>query len=123
VKQLTVIPSLGLDNSWAESAQTRWIRETTSFAAGVTMVGIILRSVYLRYTPVVIRNFRHKGLEEFFQSGSTVGIQPKHAMRLRLQPGRLDASDAPPAMALPGWRLTFSFSGPHAVDVDYHDYQ
>jgi proteic killer suppression protein len=69
------------------------------------MVGLILRSVGLRYTAVVIRNFRHQGLEEFFQPGSKAGVQPKHAMRLRLQLRRLDTSDAPPAMALPGWRL------------------
>lgn len=107
------------------------------------MIGITLPPVYLRYTLAVIKSFRHKGLEEFFRSGSKAGIQPKHALRLRLQLGRLDASDAPGAMALPGWRLhslkghlagnwavrvdkswrlTFSFSGPHAVDVDYQDY-
>ena len=107
------------------------------------MVGTTLPHVYPRYTLVVIRNFRHKGLEEFFRSGSKAGIQPKHAFRLRLQLGRLDASDTPAAMGLPGWRLhplkgqraghwavwvdknwrlTFSFSGPHAVDVDYQDY-
>jgi len=99
--------------------------------------------VYLRYTLAVIRSFRHKGLEEFFRSGSKAGIQPRHAPRLQLQLGRLDASDAPVAMGLPGWRLhplkghlvghwavwvdkkwrlTFSFIGPHAVDVDYQDY-
>lgn len=107
------------------------------------MVCTILPSVYPHYTLSVIRNFRHKGLEEFFRSGSKAGVQPRHAVRLRLQLGRLDASDSPGAMALPGWRLhplkshlaghwavwidknwrlTFSFSGPHAVDVDYHDY-
>jgi len=53
----------------------------------------------------VIRGYRHKGLEKFFRSGSRAGIQPKHAARLRLQLGRLDSSDSPGAMALPGWRL------------------
>jgi toxin HigB-1 len=107
------------------------------------MGGATLPPVYLRYTLAVIRSFRHKGLEAFFRSGSKAGIQPKHALRLRLQLGRLDAADSPAAMALPGWRLhalkgrlaghwavwvdkswrlTFTFSGPHAIDVDYLDY-
>ena len=107
------------------------------------MAGASLPSVYLHYTLAVIRSFRHKGLEELFRSGSKAGMQPRHAARLRLQLGRLDASDAPAAMALPGWRLhppkgqlaghwavwvdrnwrlTFSFSGPHAAVVDYQGY-
>lgn len=107
------------------------------------MVGTTLPLVYLRYTLAVIRSFRHKGLQAFFLSGSKAGIQPRHALRLRLQLGWLDASDASAAMGLPGWRLhplkgrlaghwavwvdknwrlMFYFSGPHAVEVDYQDY-
>jgi toxin HigB-1 len=91
----------------------------------------------------VIRTFRHRGLERFFRVGSKAGIQPKHAKRLRLQLGRLDAAAGPVDMDLPGWRLhplkgelaghwavwvdenwrlTFAFEGPEAVLVDYQDY-
>jgi proteic killer suppression protein len=91
----------------------------------------------------VIRTFRHRGLERFFRVGSKAGIQPKHAKRLRLQLGRLDAAAGPADMDLPGWRLhplkgelagrwavwvdensrlTFTFDGPDAVLVDYQDY-
>jgi proteic killer suppression protein len=91
----------------------------------------------------VIKTFRHKGLERFFRSGSRAGIQSKHAKRLRLQLGLLDASTRASDMNLPGWRwhpltgklaghwagwvdenwrLTFTFEGTDAVLVDYHDY-
>jgi len=91
----------------------------------------------------LIRTFRHRGLERFFRTGSKAGIQPKHAKRLRLQLGRLDAAGAPADMDLPGWRLhplkgelagywavwvdenwrmTFTFEGTDAVLVDYQDY-
>ena len=91
----------------------------------------------------MIRNFTHRGLERFYLTGSKSGIQPAHAGRLRLILGRLNASTAPPDMALPGlslhelkgrkagrwavrvsgnWRITFRFDGPDAVDVDYEDY-
>ena len=91
----------------------------------------------------MIKTFRHKGLERFFQTGSKAGIQPTHAKRLRVQVGRLDAASGPDDMNLPGWkfhalgkdlaghfavtvnknwRLTFSFEGEDAVLVDYQDY-
>jgi toxin HigB-1 len=92
----------------------------------------------------VILSFRHKGVERLFRTGSKAGIQPKHARRLRLQLGRLDAAKAAADMNLPGWRfhslkgelaghwavwvdenwpLTFTFEGEDAVLVDYRDYQ
>jgi proteic killer suppression protein len=92
----------------------------------------------------VIKSFRHKGLERFFREGSKAGIQPKHAKRLRLQLGRLDAAKGAEDMNLPGWkwhllkhgdlaghwavwvdenyRLTFTFEGTDAALVDYQDY-
>jgi toxin HigB-1 len=90
----------------------------------------------------VIRSFRHKGLERYLRTGSKAGIQPKHATRLRLQLGRLDAVRDAADMNLPGWRfhslkdelaghwavrvdenwrLTFTFEGEDAVLVDYRD--
>ena len=90
-----------------------------------------------------IRSFRHKGLERFFTSGSRVGIQAKHAERLRLILGRLNVAAEPRDMNLPGldlhplkgdqrgrwavkvsgnWRLTFGFVGKDVEKVDYEDY-
>ena len=91
----------------------------------------------------MIRSFAHKGLEKFFLKGTKSGIQAKHAPRLRLILGRLNASVAPEDMNLPGlalhqltgdrsgvwsvkvsgnWRLTFRFVGEHAEVVNYEDY-
>jgi proteic killer suppression protein len=53
----------------------------------------------------LIKSFRHGGIKRFFQTGSKAGIQPKHAKRLRLQLGRLEAAQRPEEMSLPGWRF------------------
>jgi proteic killer suppression protein len=52
----------------------------------------------------MIKSFRHRGIKRFFRSGSQAGIQPKHAKRLRLQLGQLDAASGPEDMNRPGWR-------------------
>jgi proteic killer suppression protein len=70
----------------------------------------------------MIKSFRHRGIERFFRTGSQAGIQPKHARKLRLQLGQLDAAAGPADMHRPGWRLTFRFGGEHAELVDYQDY-
>ena len=91
----------------------------------------------------MIRTFRHSGIERFFKTGSKGGIQPAHAMRLRLQLGALDAAKLPSDMNLPGWRwhalkdamagrwsvtvngnwrLTYAFENGDAILVDYEDY-
>ncbi|MDO8445631.1 MAG: type II toxin-antitoxin system RelE/ParE family toxin [Deltaproteobacteria bacterium] len=91
----------------------------------------------------MIKNFRHKGLEAFYFTGSKAGIQAKHATRLRIILARLDASCEPKDMNLPGlrlhklsgdmkefwavdvsgnWRVTFKFEQQDAVDVNYLDY-
>lgn len=91
----------------------------------------------------MIQSFKHKGLELFFKSGRKSGIQAKHAKKLQLILGRLNASTQPNDMNLPGlflhqltgdrsdiwsvrvsgnWRITFRFNGEHAEIVDYEDY-
>jgi proteic killer suppression protein len=91
----------------------------------------------------MIKSFRHKGLQGFFETGSKSGIQPDHAQKLRIQLTRLDGSQRPQDMNAPGWRLhrltgnldgfwavtvngnwrlTFVFEGTDAVLVDYQDY-
>ncbi len=101
-----------------------------------------LYSDTLRYTRL-IRSFRHKGIEQFFATGSKAGIQPKHAERLRSQLFALNNARKPSDMSAPGWtlhslkgdlqghwavavsgnwRLTFRFEGEDAILVDYQDY-
>ncbi len=53
----------------------------------------------------MISSFRHKGLEQFFLTGSKAGIQPAHGARLRLQLTRLDSAKNPEDMNAPGWKL------------------
>jgi len=95
------------------------------------------------YSVTMIKSFRHKGAQSFFETGSKAGIQPSHATRLRLQLTRLDDAISPQDMNAPGWklhpltgqlaghwsvtvngnwRLTFRFEGTDAVLVDYQDY-
>src|SRR5659263_216926 len=95
---------------------------------------------YIGYITIMIRGFRHKGLEKYFLSGTKSGVQSSHLKRLRLVLGRLQASTSPMDMDLPGlhlheltgnrkgtwsvrvsgnWRITFRFDGKDAVDVDY----
>ncbi|MFK7828500.1 MAG: type II toxin-antitoxin system RelE/ParE family toxin [Congregibacter sp.] len=91
----------------------------------------------------MIRSFKHKGLQRFFETGKTSGIQSAHAKKLRLLLGRLQVSAEVGDMNLPGlylhqltgrqknrwsvrvsgnWRVTFRFEKPDAIDVDYKDY-
>ena len=91
----------------------------------------------------MIKKFSHRGLERFFTKGTKAGIQANHEKRLRLILARLHASTSPKDMDLPGlrlhelkgkrkgtwavnvsenWRITFSFDGTGAVDINYEDY-
>ena len=91
----------------------------------------------------MITRFKHKGLERFFSTGNKAGIKPEHAERLRLILARLNASTGPIDVNLPGlqlhqlrgerrgewsvrvsgnWRVTFTFVGKNAKDVNYEDY-
>jgi len=91
----------------------------------------------------MIRGFRHKGLQRFFETGSKSGIRAAHERRLRLMVSRLDDATGPKDMDAPGWklhplkgnlkghwavwvdgnwRLTFTFEGHDAILVDYQDY-
>jgi hypothetical protein len=50
---------------------------------------------------IVIRSFRHRGIEKFFRTGSKAGIQPQHAEKLRLQLFALDNAKSPADMNAP----------------------
>ena len=91
----------------------------------------------------MIKSFKHKGLQEFYETGNKKGIQPEHGAKLCRILDRMDASVNPQDMRLPGyrlhklagskkdtwsvwisgnWRITFQFKGENAVQVDYIDY-
>ncbi len=91
----------------------------------------------------MIKTFRHKGLEQFFETGSKSGIKPHHASKLNRQLLRLDISKNASDMNVPGWRfrqlegnleghysvtvnanwrITFKFENEDAILVDYQDY-
>lgn len=91
----------------------------------------------------MITSFIHKGLERFYKTGKSSGIQAKHAKRLRLILTNLDQAEGPNDMDLPGlrlhelkrsrkniwsvtvsgnWRVTFRFIGRDAEIVNYEDY-
>jgi proteic killer suppression protein len=91
----------------------------------------------------VIRSFRHKGLQRFFETGSKAGIQASHAKRLARMLSRLDAANKPRDLNVPGWnlhaltgdlaghwslwvsgnwRLTLVFDEEDVILLDYQDY-
>jgi proteic killer suppression protein len=53
----------------------------------------------------MIQSFIHKGLENFYRTGSKAGIQAKHAKRLKLILSNLDQAESPEDMDLPGLML------------------
>jgi proteic killer suppression protein len=91
----------------------------------------------------MIKSFKHKGLEEFYGSGSTRGIQSNHAKKLRMQLAVLDTAQSIDDMDIPGyrlhqltgdrkgiwtitvnanWRLTFEFEEGNVYILNYEDY-
>lgn len=91
----------------------------------------------------MIRSFIHKGLERFYKTGKSSGIQAKHAKRLRLILTNLDQAESSNDMDLPGlqlhelkgrrkniwsvsvsgnWRVTFRLIGRDVEIVNYEDY-
>jgi proteic killer suppression protein len=53
----------------------------------------------------MIQPFRHKGLRKFFESGSTAGIRPDHAKRLRMLLAAVDTARSIDDIDIPGFRL------------------
>lgn len=91
----------------------------------------------------MIISFKHRGLKQFFESGTTRGIQANYAKRIRMILALLHAATSPQDMNLPGlvlhelvgkrkgtwsvkvsgnWRVTFAFDGIDVCDVDLEDY-
>lgn len=92
---------------------------------------------------MMIKSFKHKGLKNFFETGSLAGIQAKHEKKLQTQLTALNKAEEIADMDFPSWRLhplkgdlaghwsitvngnwriTFCFENGHAYVVDYQDY-
>lgn len=91
----------------------------------------------------MIQKFKHKGLKQLFESGSSASIDPKHEKRLRQILALLETAEALDDMDLPGlnlhelkgkrkgtwsvkvsgnWRVTFKLEKGDIFDVNYEDY-
>ena len=91
----------------------------------------------------MIKSFRHKGLQRFFETGSKSGIQASQATKPGLQLAALDQAIRPEDLSAPSWalhplrgdlkghwaltvngnwRMVFAFDGADVVLVDYKDY-
>lgn len=91
----------------------------------------------------MIKSFKHKGLELFYASGTTKGIQAAHSRKLRMQLAALDTASSIEDLDIPGyrlhplkgsrkglwsitvnanWRLTFEFKDGNVYILDYEDY-
>jgi proteic killer suppression protein len=54
---------------------------------------------------VMIKSFRHKGLQRYFEAGSKAGIQAVHAEKLRVQLAAFDQAARPEDLRPPSWAL------------------
>ena len=91
----------------------------------------------------MIKSFKHKGLEKYYKSGTTKGIQSIHVKRLRMQLAVLDTALTIEDIDIPGyrmhalkgdrqsiwsisvsgnWRLTFEFNDGNVHILNYEDY-
>ncbi|HXI25845.1 MAG TPA: type II toxin-antitoxin system RelE/ParE family toxin [Pyrinomonadaceae bacterium] len=91
----------------------------------------------------MIKSFRHKGLKRLFETGERRGVGSDLADRLRRQLDVLNRARSTGDLNLPGyrlhqlkgnragtwsvtvsgnWRVTFTFEGEDAFDVDLEDY-
>ncbi len=91
----------------------------------------------------MIKSFKHKGLQAFFEKGIKKGIQAKHSNKLRMQLAALDTAYEIEDLDIPGyqlhklkgqrkntwtisvngnWRVTFEFDRGDAYIVNYEDY-
>jgi proteic killer suppression protein len=91
----------------------------------------------------MIKSFLHKGLQKFYEEGSTKGIQFEHAKKLKMRLVALDTALTTEDIRLPGfnlhqlkgdkadiwsirvsgnWRVTFRFEDGDVYIVNYEDY-
>ena len=53
----------------------------------------------------MIKSWKHKGLQKFFETDSTKGIQSEHASKLRLRLEVLNRAKDVGELNFPGWHL------------------
>ena len=91
----------------------------------------------------MIKSFKHKGLEQFYKTGTKKGIQAAQAAKLRMRLAALDTAHCIDDLNIPGyrlhslkgsrknlwaisvngnWRITFEFEEGHVYIVNYEDY-
>jgi proteic killer suppression protein len=91
----------------------------------------------------MIQSFRNKPLQKYFETGNSRGLSVQDSKRVGRILRSLDDAGEPEDMNLPGlrfhalvgkdrgrysvrvtgnWRITFSWDGDNAVDVDLEDY-
>ena len=91
----------------------------------------------------MIKNFLHRGAQQFFESGTTRGVRADWTKRLQVRLAVLDAAEEIADVDLPGWKLhelkgdragtwaikltanyrvTFRFENSDALDVNVEDY-
>ncbi len=90
----------------------------------------------------MIKSFKHKGLAQYFSTGSHAKIQAKHTERLSMILGLLNSASNAGSMNAPGlgfhplkgkpkrwaikvdenYRVIFRFEDGHALEVDYGVY-
>lgn len=91
----------------------------------------------------MIKSWKHKGLRQFFESGSTAGIVSEHASKLETRLTALNLADCIEDLNFPGyklhplkgnkkglwsirvtgnWRLTFEFNDGDVYILNYEDY-
>jgi len=91
----------------------------------------------------MIKSFKHKGLQKFYETGNTSGIQPAHGNKLRIRLTALDTAIVLNDIDLPGfrlhplkgkmqgfwaidvsknWRITFKFIDGDVYIINYEDY-
>lgn len=91
----------------------------------------------------MIKSFKHKGLQKFFETGSAAGINAVHKRKISMRLVALDTALCIDDIDLPGfrlhslkgtlegiwaidvnknWRITFEFIDGDAYLVNYEDY-
>lgn len=91
----------------------------------------------------MIKSFKHKGLKQFWETGTTKGIQTKHANKLKamlvvlnnaesieeitcfraFKAHQIHQDSKPWSLTVNGnWRLTFIFKSGHVYVLNYEDY-
>ena len=91
----------------------------------------------------MIKSFKHKGLQDFYEKGHSSGIQAQHRQKIRMQLVALDTATVIDDIDLPGfrlhplkgnlkglwsievnknWRITFEFKASDVYIVNYENY-